>query len=164
MTSHLMQNLTFTVSVVLVVQVVLVVHYYLLNHVNAVYFVISNTWWKNQLMKLNCQIMKCCKPVVVKNSKTRLPSNWNITIWKCIVAYWKIYSPQIRIKKILLRRCWCCFKASKNWFFHLIHQWISVVVTAMIAVIAVKTHVQLNVVVSVKAMAPHNQWIYIVSK
>ena len=35
---------------------------------------------------------------------------------------------------------------------------------AMIAVIVVKTHVQPNVVVNVKATAHHNRWIYIVSK
>ncbi len=55
-------------------------------------------------------------------------------------------------------------QGKQNSFFHLIHQWKNVVVNVMIAVIAVKIHVQLNVVANVKAMEIHNQWIYIVSK
>ena len=104
MTSHLMLSLTFTVSAVPVVLVVLVVHYSL-NHVNAVYFRNIEHLMKNQSMKLNCQIMKCYKPVVVKIPRQDYQAIGTSRSRNVSVAYWKIYSRQIRIKKILLQRC-----------------------------------------------------------
>ena len=56
----------------------------------------------NEVELPNHEVLQACRR---KKFQDRLPNNWNITIWKCIVAYWKIYSRQIRIKKILLRRC-----------------------------------------------------------